>query len=347
MTGLTHPEVSVVVCTRNGEPTLTATLLGLRRQSLDSARYEVIVVDDGSTDRTTEVAESHGARVVEPGPPGGLAAARNAGVSASRGDVIAFTDDDCEPEESWLETLLACFTDARIDGVGGRVVPACSTGFLLRYLQARNPLSPLPAELLRSTRLKYRLRLYLRSVLQSRPGLRAGAALYSPVGANMALRKDVVLGLGGFDPAFRFGFEEEDLCRRGHRRAEGLRIRYEPGAVVVHSFDRHWKDSLRRAWSYGRGHGLATAKDVDLRPIVYPFPVMSVVAFILALVGRRGTPLIFVLLAPLAVYARWPARAWGTRSPEPLAYPYLQLAEEVWTMLGELQGWRAGYFSDQ
>ncbi len=345
MTAPAHPEMTVVVCTRNGERTLAATLSHLQRQSLDGSRYEIVVVDDGSTDRTAEVARSHDARVVRLGRPEGLAAARNAGVSASRGAVIAFTDADCEPAESWLEALLSCFSDARLEGVGGRVLPACSNGFLRRYLQARNPLTPLPAELLRSAGLGYRLALYLRSVVRPAPEPLAGAQLYSPVGANMAFRKDSIVSLGGFDPALTFGFEEEDLCRRGHRRARGLRLRYEPAAVVVHRFDPRWRDSLRRARAYGRGHAQAAIKDQQLRPIVYPFPLLVASAILAAMKTGRTAPLAPAVLAPLAAYPRWPRCAWRGRSPEPLAYPYLQLAEEVSTMVGELQGRRAGYRS--
>ncbi len=347
MTAPARPELSVVVCTRNGKRTLSATLSHLQRQSLDRSRYEVILVDDGSTDRSAELARPNGVRIVRLDRPRGLAAARNAGVSAARGGVVAFTDDDCAPAETWLAALASSFDDGAIDGVGGKVVPACSNRFLLGYQRAHNPLTPLAGELLVSRRVDYRLRLYLRSVLRSEPELAAGARLYSPVGANMAFRRQLIVELGGFDEAFRFGAEEEELCRRAHARPQGARLRYQPEAVVVHQFDPRLRDSLRRARAYGIGNAREAIKHRDRRPIVYPFPLLVGLAVLLALNTRRPRPLALAALSPMAAYLRWPALAWRTRSVEPLAYPYLQLAEEVWTMLGELQGWRAGHFSDQ
>jgi O-antigen biosynthesis protein len=340
---VTPVEISVVVCSRNGQRTLPNTLSHLQRQSLSRPRHELIVVDDGSTDGTSDLARSAGARVVALEKPAGLAAARNAGVHAAAGAVVAFTDDDCAPAVNWLAALASSFADEALDGVGGKVVPACSNAFLLRYLQARNPLTPLRGELLSSTSAGYRLSLYLKDVLRSRPELAAGARLYSAVGANMAFRRKLIVELGGFDEAFTFGGEEEDLCRRAHSRPQGACLRYEPDAVVVHRFEPWLRDSLRRARAYGVGNARAAIKHGDQRPIVYPFPLLISCAILAALTIDRGAPLVLGALAPLAAYPRWPARAWQRRSLEPLAYPYLQLAEEASTMLGELQGRHAGY----
>jgi O-antigen biosynthesis protein len=339
------PELSVVICSHNGERTLGATFAALQRQSFNPSRYEVIVVDDGSTDRTSELAASHAARVVTLARPAGLAAARNAGVSAARGSVVVFTDDDCEPQEGWLAGLASAFSDPALDGVGGRVEAASTDGFLLRYVAASNPLAALPAELLASTGLAYRLRLYLRSVLRSEPGPAPGAQLYSVVGANMAIRRELIIELGGFDEAFTFGAEEEDLCRRAHSRPQGAHLRYEPSAVVRHRFQPTLRDSLRRARAYGRGHARAAIKHPDMRLIAYPFPVVVAMAILAALITRRKGAIALGGLAPLAAYARWPTYAMRTRSLEPLSYPYLQLLEETWTMIGELQGRQAGYTS--
>lgn len=159
----------------------------------------------------------------------------------------------------------------------------------------------------------------------------------------MAFRRNSVVALGGFDPALTFGFEEEDLCRRGHRSAQRLRLRYEPTAMVVHRFDPRLRDSFRRARGYGRGHARAAISDRSLRPIVYPFPLIVASAILVAPSTGRGAPLALASLIPLAAYSRWPRCAWSRRSLEPLTYPYLQLAEEASTMLGELEGRRARY----
>jgi glycosyltransferase involved in cell wall biosynthesis len=322
---------------------LPATLAAIERQSFDRSRYEVIVVDDGSTDRTAEIAHAHGASVVSLAANCGLAAARNAGVQAATAPAIAFTDDDCEPDHEWLATLAGALSDPSVDGVGGRVVAACPNDFLHRYLRARNPLTPLPAELLRSADPRYRLRLYLRDMARSRREPPPGAILYSVVGANMALRRELIAGLGGFDEAFGFGGEEQELCHRAHARPGRALFRYEPRAVVTHAFRPRLGDSLRRARAYGLGHARIALKHDKVRLILYPFPMLVASAIMLAALKPRLRAAVLAMLAPEVSYLSWPLTAWRTRSVEPLAYPYIQFAEELWTMAGELRGLRDGY----
>jgi len=120
--------VSVIIAARNAATTLGATLDGLAAQDVDEP-FEVIVVDDGSTDATAALAERAGLEVtvvrergVGPGP------ARNAGVAAATGELIAFTDADCVPVAGWLRAGLACLE--RADLVQGAVHadPAAAPG---------------------------------------------------------------------------------------------------------------------------------------------------------------------------------------------------------------------------
>jgi glycosyltransferase involved in cell wall biosynthesis len=127
----------------------------------------VIVVDDGSTDRTAEVAESSGARVLRLDENRGAGAARNAGLESARAGLVAFTDDDCIPDPHWLEELIGCFEDPSVDGAGGYIFPRARPGLISRYFIRRNPWSPLSAELLRSNHRLFRLLLYLRSVMRT------------------------------------------------------------------------------------------------------------------------------------------------------------------------------------
>ena len=115
-----RPAVSVVVPARNAESTLPSTLRALARQELD-APYEVLVVDDGSSDGTRAVAEGFSDITVLDGPGRGAGQARNAGARASRAPVLAFTDADCVPKADWLRRGLAEIAAA--DLVQGSVRP--------------------------------------------------------------------------------------------------------------------------------------------------------------------------------------------------------------------------------
>jgi glycosyltransferase involved in cell wall biosynthesis len=124
-----HRAISVVVCTRDRSRYLRNCLGGLEKQTLSNSRFEVIVVDNGSSDDTAEIAESfcdrqaHFHYYFEPEP--GLSIARNAGIRASSADIVAFIDDDAVPSTSWVEQLLGRFEalPPEFGIVGGDVIP--------------------------------------------------------------------------------------------------------------------------------------------------------------------------------------------------------------------------------
>ncbi len=333
----------MIVCSHNGATTLGRALCSLSRQTLERERYEIIVVDDGSEDGTSELSAAYeGVRTIRLETNAGLAAARNAGVAASRAGLVAFTDDDCEADPEWAAAVLQAFEEPHLDGIGGAAVPAPDTSVVLRFLAVHNPLRPLGAQLLESNHPLHRLRLYLRELWT--PGeLACGAQLYSVAGASMAFRRQAILDLDGFDEAFAFGGEEEDLCRRLHARTGGAVLRYEPRARVLHYFQPGLGDTLRRSRSYGRGNARSARKHQDVRPIVYPAPVVLTLAAILAVVTGRPRWLAAALAGPLALYPGWWRNVLNQRSPEPIVYPYIQLLQELYSMAGQTSGWRAGY----
>ncbi len=124
--------VSVVVPARNEQPRIGACLQALVEQDYPQGAYEVIVVDDGSTDRTAEEAARFGVSVLRQPALGG-AAARNLGVAHARGEVVAFTDADCVPARDWLRELVAPFADKGV-GVCGGDVQGLGASWVARYV---------------------------------------------------------------------------------------------------------------------------------------------------------------------------------------------------------------------
>ena len=167
----------------------------------------------------------------------GLSGARNFGAAAARGDVLVFIDDDSVPRSGWLEHLLAPFGDADVIGVGGWAAP---------IWEVSRP-SWLPEEFLWVVGCSYR-------------GLPAqGERIRNPIGANMALRRDAVLSVGGFTNGVGrigsqpLGCEETELSIRASR-ATGRRVVIERRAVVDHfvTADRtRFRYFLRRCWAEG------------------------------------------------------------------------------------------------
>ena len=152
-------DLSVIICSLNGAAGVDRCLHALAAQK--DVDLEVIVVDDGSTDATSDTAREHSVTVIRHETNRGLAAARNTGLRAASAPIVAFLDDDCEPEPEWARELLEAYEDSVI-GVGGDVLPYAPEGFMLGYLRRNNPLLPLEINLARSEKLLYRLYLYVR-----------------------------------------------------------------------------------------------------------------------------------------------------------------------------------------
>jgi glycosyltransferase involved in cell wall biosynthesis len=111
--------VSVIVPAFNSQTTIARCLQALERQTLSQEHYEVIVVDDGSTDDTRGRVQSYAQPRLLTQRHAGPAAARNLGAQHARGEIVLFTDADCEPVPDWIEQMLAPFADAQVAGVKG------------------------------------------------------------------------------------------------------------------------------------------------------------------------------------------------------------------------------------
>jgi GT2 family glycosyltransferase len=198
------PRVSVVVCAYNAETTLDACLTSL--EGLRYPDYEVIVVNDGSTDNTGPIAESYPrARVIHQDNRG-LSAARNVGIAAAAGEIVAFTDSDCVVDPDWLTYLVGTLGSSGFPAVGGPNLPPPEDSLVASCVAAA-PGGPL-------------------HVL-----LNDEEAEHVP-GCNMAFRRKVLEEIGGFDPLYRAAGDDVDVCWRLQDR--GHRIGFSPAAMVWH-----------------------------------------------------------------------------------------------------------------
>ena len=215
------PRISVIVCSFNGSPTIRDTLNGLR--NLDYPDFEVIVVNDGSTDSTPKIASEYPFKLIST-ENRGLSNARNTGIDAATGDIIAFIDDDAYPDPHWLRFLALAFKEGKYAGVGGPNLPIPEDGW--KSEAVANAPGPNPV-------------LHTDRVAEHIPG------------CNMAFKRDALKEIGGFDPVFRTAGDDVDLCWR--IRQSGGTIGYSSAAVVWH----HRRNSFRKYWKQQEGYGKA------------------------------------------------------------------------------------------
>ena len=229
--------VSLIVCTRNRAARLPEFLARVASLEAPPGGWELIVVDNASTDATPHLLDRFArsapfpVRCVHAADPG-LSRARNTGLAHARGDILAFTDDDCYPQPDFLRALVDAFNEDGPGFVGGRVV-------LHDPDDARICVKDLPAAI---------------DVLP-RSFVRAGVIH----GANMAVTRDVLRAVGEFDPLLGAGSvcvagEDTDYIARAVWAGWGGR--YDPRAVVAHHHGRkpgHDAEMQRREYDRGRG----------------------------------------------------------------------------------------------
>ncbi len=221
---LPWPRISVVVCCYNGEGTLRDCFDALRR--LQYPNFEVIVVDDGSTDRTAAITREYGFRLICT-ENRGLSAARNSGMEAATGEIVAYTDSDCCPDPHWLTYLAAAFLNSKHAGVGGPNLAPPGDGPIAECV-ANAPGGPVHV-------------LLCDEVAEHIPG------------CNMTFRKSCLKAIGGFDPQFRAAGDDVDVCWRLQER--GWSLGFSPAAMVWH----HRRNSVRAYWKQQKGYGKAEA----------------------------------------------------------------------------------------
>lgn len=330
------PKMSVVICSLNGAAGVDRCIRALAAQTIRSS-LELIVVDDGSTDATSDVGRAHAAIVVRHATNLGLAAARNSGLEAATAPVIAFLDDDCEPELVWAEQLLAGYEEG-VTGVGGPIMPAVRNGFMRGYLERNNPLRPQESNLAKSDKLNYRLKLYLQRQWTRGEEL-PRREVYSFAGANMSFLRQALIEIGQFDERFRFGGEDQDLCLRLTRAFPSDRLVFVPKARVVHHFKSSLRDTLRRSHAYGRGSARLYRKWPAVPPTFFPGPLLVLVLLLLS--ARRPSLAVAAVAVPHLLYPQGLRYATASRSVASLLDAYVQLAQETSGNIGYLEGlWR-------
>jgi glycosyltransferase involved in cell wall biosynthesis len=226
-----YPMVSVVVASYNGANTLKACLDSLGR--LNYPNYEVIFVDDGSRDASQQLVVQYPNVInIRHEKNQGLSVARNTGIAAAKGEIVAFTDSDCRADEDWLYYVVADLINSRFAGVGGH-----------------NFLPPEDS--------------WIAAAVMASPGGPAHVMLTDRVaehipGCNMAFYKWALNEIGGFDPIYWKAGDDVDVCWRLQQR--GYKIGFSSAGFVWHYRRSTVQAYLKQQRGYGEAEALLVRK---------------------------------------------------------------------------------------
>ena len=225
-----NPKVSVVVASYNGAKTLKACLDSLGR--LNYPDYEVILVDDGSTDTTQNIAANYPKIRNIKQANLGLSVARNTGIHAATGEIVAFTDSDCRADEDWLYYLIGDLLNSKFTGIGGH-----------NFLPPEDSLTA--------------------ACVMASPGGPAHVMLTDRLaehipGCNMAFYRWALLEIEGFDPIYRKAGDDVDVCWR--LMQHGYRIGFSSAGFVWHYRRSTVPAYLKQQQGYGEAEALLVRK---------------------------------------------------------------------------------------
>jgi glycosyltransferase involved in cell wall biosynthesis len=227
------PTISIVICAYNAAATLDECLR--HTCALDYPDLEIIVVDDGSTDATAEIARRHPRATLLTIPHAGLSVARNEGFRAATNDLVAYLDSDAYPTPDWPWFLALAMDSPHVGGAGGPNLPPSDDPVGAQRV-ARAPGGPV-------------------HVLVS-----DDRAEHVP-GCNMAFWKNVLEEVGGFDPIYTSAGDDVDVCWKV--LDADWQIGFHPAAVVWHHRRAGLRTYLRQQRGYGRAEALVEARHPD------------------------------------------------------------------------------------
>jgi glycosyltransferase involved in cell wall biosynthesis len=235
-----YPSVSVILPTYNRGDFIAKSINALVSQNYPKDRFEIVAIDDGSTDNTQEILKAFKQEypffkyIAQDNR--GPASARNFGIRSSRGEIMAFIDDDCVADEDWIFELTRGYENDAIGGTGGRV----------DYVPPNNNIANQFASFVGG---------------KGHAFTSDGEIIFFGTG-NASFRRGVLLELGGFDETFPHAAHEDvDLSERVKRT--GWKLLYHDTAVVRHYHKHDFRSDLKKGYQIGNAEALYQLKHGD------------------------------------------------------------------------------------
>lgn len=292
-----HPFVSVILPVYNSENTIKRVLESAIRQKYPKNRFEIIVVDNASSDQSSEIIQQFPVKILNERRKKNSYMARNAGLIHAIGEIIVFIDADCIPDENWLDNLIKPFEQKEIGVVAGEVLSLVPENLIQGFYSDVGFLSQ---------RIKVQDRI-------------------SSIGAgNTAFRKTIFDIVGRFDENFRWG-GDNDFGIRVQLRTKFL-IRYNENARVYHFHRRSLKGLIIQAFNYGRGKGRYRLKyqndfiDSKKTSLIWNFISLSKILVSFVLIPKH-------FINKYKLYKKW--------TPS-IIYPFLERIFSIFEQVGIL-----------
>jgi glycosyltransferase involved in cell wall biosynthesis len=333
---------SIVLCTYNREKHIEQCLKSLVNQNFPRDQYEIIVVDDGSTDSTRELVAKFPVKIITHKINKGIAAARNTGLKNAKGDIFICFDDDCYADKNWLKNLAYTYKKYDLNDISGiaGIIKLLNkpSGIIEKYMDKIGYANPSPLTYVRSKSLFMRFYSYIKNMFAPNLQIHRRPFEVGEIwGANCSFPIAVLKSVNGWDENLS-GVEDTDLCDRINKKFNDRKFICTKNAIIFHDHRLSYKNFLKKPYSRGPATLNFYIKNKKIPPI-FPFPIAILLLSLLFLIINPLSLLLSLLFLPQLFYCWWIIKAIQKREGGYLTFPYLQSTYELSSVLGLIKGY--------
>lgn len=344
MTNNSRPFVSIVLCTHNGEKKISEALNSLIQLEYPKELYEVIVIDDGSTDNTAAIVRKYPFDFYQLTDNKGLSAARNYGLYRAKGEIYVCFDDDCVCEKDWLENLIGLYKFKNVIGVGGFIKESKHNSIIDSYVYEIGYGNPSRVNTSGSLNFISRFINYVINMIRPIGTSKSEVIEVNEIyGLNSSFLISALKEIGGWDEELS-GAEDMDLCQRIHKRYPEKLFLVHKKAKIIHNHKSSFVNFINRPLIRANAIYAYYAKHSKFPPIFpYPFLIIAICLFF-----GRYNPIYLVLTFVLVCqifYFWWLINFLAKRNARYLIFPYIQFSVELMSIIGLFKGIITWYFS--
>lgn len=333
------PFVSIVVIAYNEEKSIEFTLKSLLNQNYPKNKYEIIVVDDCSKDKTVEIAKEFPIKLIKHKKNLGRSQARNTGLKYAKGEIYVSFDGDCIAEKSWLKELTKLYANkTEVLGSGGKIILPNRGNLIDKFILEDGCGNPSPIYATEAKSLFARFKSYLTSKFSDLNNnhfyiIKVGNIM----GANASFYTSDLKSVKGWDINLK-SEEDTDICYRLKSKFPNKSFYWNKNAKIVHNPNMSFSDYLKRPFFRGKDVVKLYKKQNKSLPI-FPFPLLIIFFSLLSLFIGIIPFILFLLILPQIFYFWNIIKFFNKFDFSFLIFSYMKFLLEFVFILGLIRGY--------
>lgn len=332
------PFVSIIVIAYNEEKGIEKCINSLLNQDYPKNKYEIIVVDDCSNDKTIDIVKNFPIKLIKHKKNMGRAQARNSGLNFAKGDIYISFDGDCIADKKWLTELVKPYLYKKdILGIGGKIILKNDNRLLDKFILEEGCGEPSPIYVTQAKSLFARFISYLKSKSINSNHDNVLVKVGNIMGANASFYLNDLKDIGGWDTALN-SCEDTDICYRLKYKFNNKSFYLNTKSKIIHDHSLNFLNYIKRPFFRGVDVIKLYNKQNKSFPI-FPFPLIILFLIIIfSVINIWFLPLSLILL-PQLFYFWWPMKFFKKFKYYYLLFSYIQISLELSTILGIIRGY--------